>query len=240
MNRIRTVGFLGGMSYHSTIPYYSQINHHVQARLGSPHTASLILHSFNYAQVSKLFATENWSGIASTFINAGRNMKTSGAESLVIGCNIGHKVAAELESGVGLPVLHIADATAATLRKRGIKKAGLLGTKPVMKEDYIKSRLQSVAALDNILVPGPPDWDRLNEIVFSELAAGPASDATVEWMNALVRDLQAQGAEAIVLACTDFQSVIKQDNFPLPIIDSLEQHAKYIADWSMAHKDTSR
>ncbi|KAJ3498418.1 hypothetical protein NLG97_g1141 [Lecanicillium saksenae] len=233
MSKIRTVGFLGGMSYHSTLPYYNKINNHVQLRLGAPHTASLILRSFNYAGIIKLFSEEKWADIASTFILAGRDMKTSGAESLVIGCNIGHKVATELESGVGLPVLHIADATGAALRKQNITKVGLLGTKPVMKEGYIKDRLQSAARLSEIVVPSPEEWDRLNKIVFTELAAGPASAETTAWMNTVVEALQAQGAEAIVLACTDFQSVIKQENFSIPIIDSLEEHAKYVAEWSI-------
>lgn len=222
------------MSYHSTIPYYNKINHHIQHRLGSPYTASLILRSFNYAEISKLFSNEQWGDIASTFIAAGRDMKSSGAESLVIGCNIGHKVAAELESGVGLPVLHIADATASGLRKRKITTVGLLGTKPVMKENYIKERLQSAASLSGIVVPSSEEWERLNDIVFTELAAGPASAETTEWMNSVVNALQANGAEAIVLACTDFQSVIKQENFSIPIIDSLEEHSQYIAEWSLA------
>ncbi|KAJ6785217.1 hypothetical protein PWT90_02951 [Aphanocladium album] len=234
MSKIRTVGFLGGMSYHSTIPYYDKINNHVQLRLGTPYTASLILRSFNYAGISSLFSNEKWDDIASMFISAGRDMKTSGAESLVIGCNIGHKVATELESSVGLPVLHIADAMGATLERQNITKVGLLGTKPVMKENYIKDRLQSAAGLSEIVVPSPEDWDRLNNIVFTELAAGPASAETTAWMNSVVEALQAKGAEAVVLACTDFQSVIKQESFTIPIIDTLEEHAKYIAEWSIA------
>lgn len=238
MTRIRTIGFLGGMSYHSTIPYYQKINHHIQRQLGAPHTASLLLRSFNYAEISGLFSREDWGGVSSTFIAAGTDMKSSGAEGLVIGCNIGHKVAAEVEAGVRLPVLHIADATGAALQRRKLTKVGLLGTKPVMKEGYIKDRLQSAARLSDILVPSPGDWDRLNDVVFTELAAGPASQKTAQWMHELVHKLQSNGAEAIVLACTDFQSVIKQEDFTLPIIDSLEQHAEYVAEWSMQNNET--
>ncbi|KAK3181797.1 hypothetical protein K4F52_006864 [Lecanicillium sp. MT-2017a] len=233
MARIRPIGFLGGMTYHSTIPYYNQINSHVQRHLGSPSTATLLMHSFNFAEIGQCFSQGLWAEAAEAFIAAGRNLKASGAESLVIGCNVGHKVAGELEAGAGLPVLHIADATAKELVARGIKRIGLLGTKPVMQDDYIKGPLQNRAGLDEVIVPQPPDWDRLNEIVFTELAAGPASSESALWMKGLVRELQEKGAEAIVLACTDFQSVIKPEDASIPIIDTLEQHAKYIAEWAV-------
>ena len=233
MTRIRPVGFLGGMTYHSTIPYYNQINGHVQRNLGSPHTAAILMHSFNFAEIGKCFSQGLWSEAAAIFVAAGRNLKMSGAEGLVIGCNVGHKVAGELEAGTGLPILHIADATAKELVSCGVKRVGLLGTKPVMQDDYIKIPLQEKAGLDEVIVPQPPDWDRLNQIVFAEFAAGPISSESASWMKSLVKELQEKGAEAIVLACTDFQSVIKPEDYDIPIIDTLEQHAKYIADWAI-------
>lgn len=198
MARIRPISFLGGMTYHSTVPYYSQINSPVQRRLGSPHTATLLMHSFNFAEIGRCFSQGLWSEAAAMFIAAGRNLKASGVESLVIGCNVGHKVFKELEDGTGLPVLHIADATAKELVSRGIKRVGLLGTKPVMQDDYIKGPLQHRAGLDDVIVPQPADWDRLNDIVFNELAAGRASDESATWMKRLVKKLQDKGAEAIV------------------------------------------
>lgn len=236
---MKTIGLLGGMSYHATILYYRHINAHIQRRLGSPQAASLILHSFNYADVNPLFTSGRWSDIASKFIQAGTHLKSSGAQGLVIGCNIGHKVAPEVEAAVGLPVLHIADATARGLAAHGIKKAGLLGTRPVMEQDFIQARLASRAGVGELVVPDRGDWDAMNELVFGELAAGTVTDGTRQWMRSLVQDLRGKGAEGIVLACTEFQFTVNAEEAGVPLFDTLELHAQYAADWAMGMQSTS-
>lgn len=234
MATIRTIGFLGGMTYHSTIPYYSKINQHVQRLLGSPNWASIIMHSFSWQEANRLFSINDWDGAAHKFIEAAKSMEQSGAKALVIGCNIGHKLADQVEEEVNLPVLHIADATAKVVKSKGLKKIGLLGTRPVMEEGFIKDRLQEKAGLDEILVPTEEEWERLNKIVFTELGAGIVSDETRQWMVSLVKRFTDNGAQAVVLACTDFQFILREEDVgPGVLIDTLEVHAEYIAEWSI-------
>lgn len=230
---LRTIGFLGGMTYHSTIPYYTKINQHVQRTLGGSNWASIIMHSFSWQEANRLMSMRDWDAVSAKFIEAGKNMKLSGAEGLVIGCNIGHKVADAIEKEIGLPLLHIADATAKVTKERGLKKIGLLGTRPVMEEGFIKDRLKHRGGLGEVMVPEADEWDRLDSIVFDELGAGAASEESRAWMISLVKRFQANGAEAIVLACTDFQFVVREEDVGSGVlIDTLEVHAKQIADWS--------
>ncbi|CAM1504865.1 Fc.00g024560.m01.CDS01 [Cosmosporella sp. VM-42] len=231
--KMKTIGFLGGMSYHSTILYYRHINAHVQRKLGSPHAASLILRSFNFADIAPLFTANKWPAIASRFIEAGNDMKASGAQALAIGCNIGHRVAAEVSDGTGLPVLHIADAVASLLGAHKMKKVGLLATRAVMEDEFIKTPLREDAGVEEVLVPGIKDRERLDRAIFTELASGEATDATKTWMNGLVKELVDRGAEGIVLACTDLQFVIEPQQAGVPVFDTLELHAKYVVEWSM-------
>ncbi|KAF7541566.1 hypothetical protein G7Z17_g11920 [Cylindrodendrum hubeiense] len=230
---MRTIGFLGGMSYHSTILYYSQINAHVQRRLGSPHAASLILRSFNFADVAPLFTSNDWPAITSKFIAAAKDMKAAGADGLAIGCNIGHRIAAEVEAGAGLPVVHIADGTARAVREHGLKRVGLLATKAAMEEDFIKGRLMASGGLQDILVPESQDRDKMDGVIFDELSGGNPSEDTKQWMDRLVRELIDRGAEGLVLACTDLQFVVSPDAHGIPVFDTLELHARDLAEWVM-------
>lgn len=232
---MRTLGILGGMSYHSTIVYYKTINSHIQRKLGSPNSASIILHSFNYGEINSLFANKRWSDIAAKFINAANHMKSSGAEGLVIGCNIGHRVAGEVEAATGLPVLHISDATGQRLKRDGIRKAGLMGTKPVMEQDFIQARLKETGELYELLVPHSSQWDAMNGVIFGELAAGIVTDETRNWMRSHIKDLQSRGAESIILACTEFQFAVSAEELSIPIYDTLALHAEYSADWALGN-----
>jgi aspartate racemase len=232
---MRTLGMLGGMSYHSTILYYRIINAHVQRKLGSPCSASIILHSFNYSEINPLFTNQRWSDVTAKFTTAARHLKKSSAEALVIGCNIGHKVAEEVESAAGLPVLHIADAAARHLKRNGIETAGLLGTRPVMEQGFIQDRLREQGGLKSVTVPDRSNWDALNALVFGELAAGQVTSQTRTQMQSLVDDLQTRGAETVVLACTEFQFTVSPEELDIPVCDTLELHATYAADWAMGH-----
>jgi aspartate racemase len=229
---MKTIGLLGGMSYHSTILYYSQINAHVQRVRGNPHAASLVLHSFNFAETSALFAAGHWDVVSSRFIEAARHLKAGGAQGIAIGCNIGHRVAAEVEAGVGLPLLHIAEFTARAVRERGLRKVGLLATRAAIEGDFIRKPLSESGGVQ-VLVPGAADTKAIDEIIFTELSAGVVTDATKEMFARVVRGLVDDGAEAIVLACTDLQFVLKPETVSVPVFDTLELHAKGIADWAL-------
>lgn len=230
---MKTIGFLGGMTYHSTALYYSMINGHIQRKLGGSASASLIMHSFNHAETAALFTAGRWDAVADKFVAAATNMNSSGAQGVAIGCNIGHKVAEELETRSGLPVLHIADFTANALKKRSWAKVALLATQTAMEDDFIKGRLSEKAGVE-VLIPERADRIAINTAVFEELGAGIVTDKTKTMMISVVEKLVKEGAQGVILACTDLQFVLKQEDVAVPLLDTMELHAEGLANWSLA------
>lgn len=230
---MKTIGFLGGMTYHSTAIYYTLINGHIQRKLGGSASASLVMHSFNHAETAALFASGRWDAVANKFVAAAEHIKAAGAHGLAIGCNAGHKVAEEVERRSGLPVLHIADFAAADIRARGgLSRVALLGTRTAMEDDFIRARLSAGAGVE-VLIPEEEDRAAIDRAVFEELGAGIVSEGTRSMMSAVVGKLVQQGAQAVVLACTDLQFVLKQEDVSVPLLDTMEVHAKGLADWSL-------
>lgn len=220
------------MTYHSTILYYSQINAHIQRVRGGTQAASLVLHSFNFADISALFAAGRWDTVAHRFIDAARHMKAAGVTGIAIGCNIGHKVAKEVEDGVGLPVLHIASFTAQALKEQRLQKVALLATRTAMEAGFIKDPLANAAGVE-VLVPEKSDRDAMDEAIFKELGAGIVTENTKALMFRVLDELIQKGAEAVVLACTDLQFVLKPEDISVPVFDTLELHTKGLAEWAM-------
>ncbi|KAK2597280.1 hypothetical protein N8I77_013140 [Diaporthe amygdali] len=230
---MKTLGLLGGMSYHSTALYYTSINTHVQRKLGGLASASLILHSFNHAETSALFTAGRWDLAADKFITASKNLKLAGAQGIGIGCNIGHKVASQVEAEVGLPLLHIADSAADEIKKRGLSKIGLLATKTVMEEDFIKGRLSEKAGVE-VLIPDEDERIAVDKAVFEELCAGIFKDETKTKIAGIVDRLIKKGAQVVVLACTELQFVVKAKDVTVPLLDTMELHAKGLADFVLS------
>lgn len=231
-NTMKTIGFLGGMTYQSTALYYNLINNHIQRHLGGPACAAFLLHSFNMAEMSALFSANRWDAVTDEFTTAAINLKKSGANGLALGCNIGHKVAEEVERRSGLPLLHIADFAAAEIKPRRWSKIALLATQPAMEEEFIKGRLKEKAGVE-ILIPGKDDREAVNAAIFSEINAGIVTEKTRTFMIDLVRRLVDEGAQGVVLACTDLQFVLKQEDVSVPLLDTMELHAKGIAEWAL-------
>ncbi|KAL1873507.1 hypothetical protein Daus18300_003870 [Diaporthe australafricana] len=230
---MRTLGFLGGMSYHSTALYYTSINNHVQRKLGGAASASMIMHSFNHAETSALFTAGRWDAAADKFIAAVKNLKSAGAQGVALGCNIGHKVADRIAAEGGLPLLHIADFAADEIKKRAVSKIGLLATKTVMEDDFIKGRLSEKAGVE-ALIPDEEKRIAINKAVFEELGAGIFSDETKLMIAGEVDKLVKNGAQVILLACTELQFVVKAENVAVPVLDTMDLHAEGLAEWVLA------
>lgn len=229
---MKTLGFLGGMTYHSSTLYYSQINGHVQKRLGGASSAQLIMHSLNHAEMSALFASGQWNVVADKFVAAARNMQAGGAQALAFGCNIAHKVAEEVEARSELRLLHIADFAAAAIRERGLSKVALLATRTAMEDDFIRGRLVDKAGVE-VLTPDEEDRIAINEAVFTELSAGIFTQERRAMMAGVVNKLVEKGAQGVVLACTELLFVVKQEDVSVPIFETMELHAKGLADWML-------
>ena len=219
------IGLIGGMSWESSAAYYRLINQGVRAALGGTHSARCLMWSFDFEEIEALQHAGRWDVLAERLIDAARRLQAGGAQALLICTNTMHKLAAEVEAAVPLPLLHIADCTAAPILQAGHRRIGLLGTAFTMEQDFYRGRLESRFGLD-VLIPEAQDRRDVHRIIYDELVQGriePASHAIyVEVMQRLVD----RGAEAIILGCTEICLLVGQDDCPVPVFDTTALHAQ--------------
>jgi aspartate racemase len=232
---MKTLGLLGGMTYHATIQYYSQINAHVQSVLGGAHSASLLLQSFDHEEMSHLFFSNQWDLAAKKFSRAAQNLRNAGAEALILCVNTGHKVADAVEQESGLRVLHIIDFTGEAIQAKGLRKVALLGTKPVMEEDFIVGRLATKYGLD-VIVPDEAYRKAIHDVIATDLGRKIVTPQTRELFLDVLQRMREEGAQGIVLACTELQFVVKQEDTELELFDTVELHARGAAEWMLSEE----
>lgn len=230
---MKTLGLIGGMSWESTVPYYRLINEGVKQRLGGLHSAKLVLYSVDFAEVEHLQRTGDWAAAGILLAQAAQKLQGAGAEALVLCTNTMHKVADAIESAVQIPLLHIADPTAARIRQAGLGKVGLLGTRFTMEQDFYKVRLQQRHGLQ-VLVPPAPERDEVHRIIYEELCLGQVRDDSRRSYQRVMADLVAQGAQAIILGCTEMSLLVTAENAPVPLFDTTAIHAQAAVDWALA------
>jgi aspartate racemase len=228
---MRTLGVIGGMSWESTAVYYRLLNQGVAARLGGLHSAPLLLHSVDFAQVAALQAAGRWDDAGALLSAVARGLQGAGAQGLVLATNTMHKVASAIEvAAPGLPLLHIADCTAAALTTAGVQHASLLGTRFTMEDDCIvRSRLQRPGL--EISVPDAVDRALMHRVIYEELVRGVVSATSRDAVVALIARQAARGAQAVVLGCTEIGLLIDTSCSPLPVFDTTELHAQAAVNW---------
>ncbi|MBL8300027.1 MAG: aspartate/glutamate racemase family protein [Rhodanobacteraceae bacterium] len=229
---MKTLGLLGGMSWESTIPYYRIINQQVRDRLGGLHSARLVLYSVDFAVIEQLQMQGDWDEAGRELAKAAAALQRAGAQAVVICTNTMHKVAAAVEAGSGLPLLHIADATAARIRAAGLARVGLLGTRFTMEQDFYRQRL--VAQGLDVLVPDAAQRDVVHRVIYDELCRGEIRDTSREAYRAIMADLVQRGAEGIILGCTEIGLLISAADTTVPTFDTTRIHAEAVADWALA------
>lgn len=231
---MRTLGVLGGMSWESTAVYYRLINQGVAQRLGGLHSAPLLLHSVDFAEVAALQAVADWPGAAAVLTQAARGLRQAGAQALVVATNTMHKLAAQIETDSGLPLLHIADATGAALRPAGVQRAALLGTRFTMEDgSIVADRLAQGFGL-HISVPDADDRALMHRVIYEELCRGVVSDTSRAAVVALIDRQAQQGAQAVILGCTEICLLIDAACSPLPVFDTTVLHAAAAVEWMLA------
>jgi len=228
---MKTIGLIGGMSWESTVTYYQLLNEAVKEQVGGLHSASILLYSFDFAEIEALQSAGDWDACARRLLAAGQKLERAGADMLLICTNTQHKVADQVQAGVNIPLLHIADATAEVLLERGIRKAALLGTKYTMTQDFIRSRLERSGI--EVLVPSPDEIERINRIIFDQLCLGILDMDSRVQIKGILDSLSALGAEGIILGCTELGLLIKPEDSPLPIFDTTCIHAAKAAEFAM-------
>jgi aspartate racemase len=225
---MKTIGLLGGMSWESTIPYYRIINETVNRSLGGLHSARIVLYSVEFHEIERLQHTDEWEKAGEILGAAGEHLKDAGADFLILCTNTMHRVASQVETRAGVPILHIADATAAEIRNAGVTTVGLVGTRFTMEQDFYLGRLVEKHGLD-VLVPEESDREIVHGVIFDELCLGKVLDASREAYRRIVRRLAEAGAEGIILGCTEIPMLLAPDDSPVPLFDTTAIHARAAA-----------
>ena len=230
---MKTLGLIGGMSWESTVPYYRLINQTVKQRLGGLHSAKIILYSVDFAEVEALQISGQWDAAGVLLADVAHKLATAGADALVLCTNTMHKLAPAIEAAVSIPLLHIADPTALAVLQAGFTTVGLLGTRFTMEQDFYRSRLENNHGL-RVLTPPPAEREQVHQIIFQELCLGEVKDASRQTYLRIIANLQAQGAQAIILGCTEIAMLIEPQHCAVPLFDTTALHATRAADWALA------
>lgn len=221
---MKTIGMIGGMSWESTSSYYTALNEGVKNKLGGLHSAKICLYSVDFEEIEKLQHQGKWDEMALILADAAKSVQAGGADFLMICTNTMHKIAPQIEAEIAIPILHIADATANKLVTDGIKKVGLLGTRFTMEQDFYKSRLIESFGID-VIIPNEDDRVIVHSVIYDELCKGIINDASRAEYVRIVSELFAQGAQAVILGCTEIALLIKQTDTDVPLYDTTEIHA---------------
>jgi aspartate racemase len=230
---MKTVGLLGGMSWESTVPYYRIINQVVGETLGGLHSAKMVLYSVDFQEIEQLQHAGRWTEAGEILAAGGHALRRAGADFLVLCTNTMHKVAPQIEAAVDLPLLHIADATAARVKATGARRVGLLGTRFTMEEDFYRGRLERGHGLE-VLVPPPDQQETVHRVIYEELCRGTVRDESRGQYQRIVRDLVHQGVAGVILGCTEIGLLLGPDDAEVPLFDTARIHAEEAARHCLA------
>ncbi|KAF2493131.1 aspartate racemase [Lophium mytilinum] len=242
---MKTVGLLGGTSYPSTTLYYTTINDYTRSKLGGARSASLLLHSFDFSILLSRVSSSNgdWASTAPLLIPAAKNLVSIGASAIVICANVIHAAAPAVQAALPshIPILHVVDAVGGKLRGAGVKKVGLLATKGVCHGDFYVPPLRKRYGLD-VLTPSPEETAWVDHVIFEELGKGVVTQQSRDKVLGIIEGLREQGAEAVVLACTDLAPLLEGEVEEgrvkgVKVYDSTVVHAEFVAEWAMAGGD---
>ena len=228
---MRKLGLIGGMSWLSTRTYYDHMNNLVQARVGKQASAPLLIESLDFSSLTRLSSATEWAKAAKILAASAKRLEQAGATAIVIGANSMHKVYDEVAAAVSVPVIHIAECVAERMAQNGVGKAGLLGTRNVMLESFYRQKL--IARDIELLPPEIAFVDTLDRIIYDELLLGKASRQAERELKTIITNLAQDGAEAVVLGCTELEMIVDVDANVLPIYDCTRIHAEAAVDWIM-------
>ncbi|MGO2279269.1 aspartate/glutamate racemase family protein [Psychrobacter sp. AOP7-D1-21] len=225
----KTLGIIGGMSWESTESYYRLINEGIKDKLGGLHSADLLIHSVDFAPIGELQAEGAWAELGAMMASSGERLQAAGAQGLLIATNTMHKVIGDVEAATNLPIIHIADATAKEIEKQGLTKIALLGTQFTMTQDFYKQRL--IDAGLQVLLPEDEARAEIHRIIYDELCKGQILDSSRQYYRQVITDLANEGAEGVILGCTEIGLLIKQTDSPIPVFDTTAIHAAAAVDF---------
>ncbi len=229
---MKTIGLIGGMSWESSLEYYRMINKLVKKELGEPHSAELIMYSVDFAEYEELQHQGNWGALTAKMIELAKKVEAAGADIILICTNTMHKMAAEVEENINIPLLHIADAAAAAIKAEKIEEVALLGTKFTMEEDFYKKRLKDEHGIE-VIIPDKRDREIVHNVIYKELISGLIKDESREKFKEIIKKLKKRGAEGVVLGCTEIPLLIKDKDSPIPVFDTSAIHAAKAVEFAL-------
>ncbi|MBJ8110797.1 aspartate/glutamate racemase family protein [Bacillus cereus group sp. N6] len=220
---MKTIGLIGGMSWESTSEYYRIINEEIKERLGGLHSAKCMINSVDFEEIERFQSNGDWNGAGEILGNAAYSLQRGGADFIIICTNTMHKVVEKIKENIHIPVLHIADATAKEIKRKDIQRVGLLGTKYTMEQDFYKLRIEENRI--KVMVPSEKDREKINEVIYTELCLGKITSQSREYYKRVIEELVQEGAQGIILGCTEIGLLIKQEDVSVPIFDTTYIHA---------------
>ena len=223
---MKTIGLIGGMSWESTVSYYQIINETIKEKLGGLHSAKIILYSVDFAEIEEYQSKGDWDKSAIILADAAMRLEQAGTDYIVICTNTMHKVAPYIQKEIKIPIIHIAETTAEVLKKNNVKKVALLGTKYTMTQNFYKEKIQQNGI--EVIIPNEINVKIVNDIIYNELCLGIISDKSRREYMRIIDSLKADGAEGVILGCTEIGLLISQEDSSIPIYDTTQIHA-YVA-----------
>ena len=221
---MKTIGIIGGMSWESSAEYYRLINEQVKARLGPAHSAELLMYSLDFEPIARLELEERWEEFAAVLVAAAKRLERAGAAFVLLASNTAHKVADSVQRSIKMPLLHIADAAGEAIAAAGIHRVGLLGTQFVMQQAFYRDRLRSRGI--DVLIPDAAERKCVHDVIYNELCAGKLLDDSKAKLLAIILELQRAGAQAVVLACTELPLLVRPEDTPVRLIDTMAIHVQ--------------
>ena len=230
---MKRIGLIGGMSWESSLEYYRLVNEGVKARLGGLHSADCVMRSVDFAEIEVLQKEGRWQEAAESMLAAARSLEAAGADFVVLCTNTMHIVADEMQAGMRVPLLHIADATAERIKAAGISKVGLLGTNFTMQKDFYKGRLVQVHGLD-VLIPPEDEREIVHRVIYDELVVGQIKPESRLAYKQIMGHLVEAGAQGIILGCTEIGLLVKPEDSSVPLFDTTGIHAEAAVAYALA------
>jgi aspartate racemase len=234
---MKTIGLIGGMSWESTVHYYRIVNETVKQRLGGLHSAKVVLVSVEFQQMEQLQRAGDWTTAGEILADAARSLQAAGADFMVLCTNTMHLVADAIEAAVDIPLLHIADPTAAEIKHNGLSKVGLLGTRFTMEQAFYRERLRDKHGID-VVVPDAADRQIVHQVIYDELCLGKVLEASRSEYRRIIARLVEDGAQGIILGCTEISMLVGPQDSPVPVFDTTEIHARSAAEYALDAADS--
>lgn len=231
---MKTIGIIGGITWLSTAEYYRVLNQMVNERLGGVHSAKLIVHSVDFDEIKTLTFADDWQGISKIICTIARQLEAAGADCILIGANTMHRIAAEVQQAVSIPVIHIACATGSAIQQKHLKKVALLGTKYTMELGFFQQELERFGI--STIIPAGADRQYIHDAIYYEMGKNIFLASTRERFISIIKTLQENGAEGVILGCTEIPLLIKQSDAPLPVFDTTQIHAEAAVAFALGQR----